>query len=339
MKTLDEELSAKHIRDFRVAYLENLLTPEEMSAVEKHVQICDECRTELESMKQWENMLRTNKDSMCPEPWDLFEYVRSGQDPGGTLGAHVDQCALCRSDAMAFAAEPQQKGVPSDLWEKIAGLSADRVEQARPAGRETYLGRLAASWSSFLRVAVPAVAAAAILFMVVFHHSADRSMLPVVGLSPVQWDMKAVGSGDMAPVPKAIVPKKERLAIVLLFQGFDKTPPPARIDSLYLALKPTEGLLGRYTAVSPLEVKKSMEENRVKGPDREDLCRMLHDKLRVDRVVLLTIDKHGTSFTIEAALTDPADLKTIRRRDVKSVSEAQLAAELKDAALSVLEIR
>lgn len=333
MKTLHEELSAKHVRDLRVAYLENLLTPEEMSAVEKHVQICDECRTELESLKQWENMLRTNKDSMCPEPWDLFEYVRSGHDPGGTLGAHVDQCALCRSDAAEFAAEPQHKGVPTDLWEKIAGLSADRVKQARPAGRETYLGRLAASWSSFLRVAVPAAAAAAaaIVFMVVFHHSADRSTLPVVGLSQVQW--------DMAPVPKAIVPKKERLAIVLLFQGFDKTPPPARIDSLYLALKPTEGLLGRYTVVSPLEVKKSMEENRVKGPDREDLCRMLHDKLRVDRVVLLTIDEHGTSFTIEAALTDPADLKTIRSRDVKSVSEAQLAPELKDAALSVLGIR
>ncbi len=339
MKTLDQELSEKHIGDLRLAYLENLLTPEEMAAVERHIQICAECRKELEDLKQWENTLRTNKNSMCPEPWELFDYVRTGQDPHGTLRAHVDECALCRSDAAAFEVEPHRKGVPSELWEKIAGLSAEHEKQAKPTVWETYLRRLAASWSGIFRVAVPAAAAAAILFMVVLHFPTDRGMPPEVGLSSVQWGVKLMAPGEMPPVAKAIGPKRERLAIVLLFQGFDRTPSQTRIDSLYRSLKPTKGLLRRYTLISPLEVKQSVIENRLEVLKRDDLCKMLNDKLRATRVVLLTIYKHGTSFDIEAKLTDPTTLKTLRSHDVSSVSEARLASELKDASLSVLESR
>lgn len=252
----------------------------------------------------------------------------------------MEECALCRSDAATFAVEPHESGIPAELWDKMAGLCTEQDKQERPARVETYLSRFAASWSRFFRLPVLATsAAAAVVLMVVLLYPTIRTVQPVVGLSSVQWHVKLMGPGEMPPVPKAITPKRDRLAMVIFFKGFDKTLSQKRIDSLYRSLKPTAGMLSRFNVVSPLEFKQSMVENRIRILNRDVLLKALHEKLRVNRVVLLTILKHDTSFDIEAQLVDSTNLKTLRSLDVRSLSQAELATALKNTSRSVLQLR
>ncbi len=340
MKNPDDELSEKHIGDRRVAYMENLLTPSEMSAVEKHVQTCADCRSELEDLKRWENTLRTNKDSMCPEQWELFDYARDGKDPGGKLRAHLDGCALCRSDVVTFAEEPLQGGVPSELWERIAGFYLKQDKQTIRTPGESYLSKLATAWSRFFHFPVLATSAVAVVvLMVVLFYPTSRNMQPVVGLSSVQWHIRLMRPGEMPPVRKAIVPKKDRLAMVIFFKGFDKAPSREQIDSLYRSLKPTAALLSRFNVVSPLAVKQTVEENQIGVIDRDNLFKLLYEKLGANRIVLLTIYKRGALFDIEAQLADSSNLKTLRSLDVRRITEADLAAKLKESTVSALEMR
>ncbi|MDQ7785032.1 MAG: zf-HC2 domain-containing protein [Desulfomonilaceae bacterium] len=340
MKNLGKEASENHIGDLRVAYLENLLTPSEKSAVERHLENCPDCRRELEDLKQWQVILRTHKNSLCPEPWEIFDYLRGAADPEGKIRAHLDECALCRSDAAALAVESRRSGVPSGLWERIADLSSAHGTQTTAPRGESLFSRLAELWSRFFPVPAAAVGAAAVaLLLAVLLYPTSRDIQPVVGLSSVQWDIKIMRPGESPRVSKGIALPKDRPAFVILFKGFDEIPSQQRIDSLYRSLKPTAGLLARFSVAAPLEVKQSLVEKEIEAPNRETLLKTLYDDLGTNPIVLLTIRKHPTSFDIEAESSDPTSGRILRSLDVKGVSEADLGAELRSAAFSVLDVK
>src|SRR5271157_159548 len=112
-KTMTDQVSNHHMDDLRLPYLEGLLSPEEQSNFEAHLRKCRACTSKLEEMSQWVSTFKDNAPEMCPEGWELFDYVRSGKDPSGMMLSHLKTCASCRADAESFRAYTSKQVVPA----------------------------------------------------------------------------------------------------------------------------------------------------------------------------------------------------------------------------------
>ena len=124
---MKDQLLDDHVDDLRLPYLEGLLSPEEKASFEDHLDQCPACKSKLEEMSRWASVLGENAHEMCPDAWELFDYVRSGKDLRGTISSHVETCHLCSTDVESFRKEISAEAVPEALWKKMQNLSQARV--------------------------------------------------------------------------------------------------------------------------------------------------------------------------------------------------------------------
>ena len=75
-----------------------MIAPAEKARLEEHLSTCDECALRVKELRETTAALKQNKQAFCPEPWELYEFAQSGDDPHGTVSIHVQDCPLCSED-------------------------------------------------------------------------------------------------------------------------------------------------------------------------------------------------------------------------------------------------
>jgi hypothetical protein len=341
MSNSNSHISNGHVEEWQLAYLEDLLSPDEISRFERHLEQCADCAKQLEEMSGWISLLKSNKAALCPEESELFDYACGRKDATGVLASHLVLCSSCRNTLESFEACTHQGRMPDALWKKMTRLD-------KPPARETTrirYARLYGLWEQLLDLFSPPLALAgavavgilAVVLLVPFFSTSG----PFLGLSSVAWAPDSSVSNLMG-VPGAAPPemtRKERLAVIIYFENFGRKPDRERIDDFYRLLDPGRDVRLHYDVVSPCQIKEAVESAGMKGDGREEILHVLKDKLSVSRTVILELSQKRGLFSVDASLTDNATGAVVGRRKISHVREARLSEELEAAADSVLKTK
>jgi len=340
MKTPNSDTPTEHIEELRLSYLEDLLSTEERSKFEEHLKQCPDCAKETEDMSRWVALLKGNKDALCPEEWELFDYACGREDSTGLVASHLDLCSSCRESVEAFRTLSPREGVPEGLWGRMTRLDEPPVSE--PAGISySWLYALWDQLAEFFStpLVLAGAVAAAILVVVLLHPQTTSG--PFLGLSTVAWAPDHATSnlmGGSESAPKEVAEKK-RLAIIVYFKGFSHKPAAEQIDAFYRILDPAREVRIHYEVVSPSQIKEAVESAGMTESGKEQILRVLRDKLSVSRALVMELSEKGNRFTIHAWLTDTASGTVVREHKIADVPETSLSEEMEGASDSVLRTK
>jgi hypothetical protein len=337
---VSNEQSDKHMDDLRVPYLEGLLNPEEKSKFENHLDECPACMSNLKEMGRWASALKARGKDLCPEPWELFDYIRSGKDVLGTVASHLRECPSCRADAESLQAGASRQSVPADLWREISSRSVKPAADL-PAGGvyERLMDVLDRVLDLFRPAVLVPVAVAATALLVVLLYPVGPAPR-TVALSSVSWTPDASELGLMGKEPAAGLlhhAKKDRLGVVILFTNFRRLPAQERIDSFYRGLEPSKEVRDRYDVLPPAEFSRLAGQEILKAPDDKSLITEMRSKLQISKAFVVEILPQGERFEVLTRLIDTATGETVKKRDFRDLSAAELNSALDDAIHSALQ--
>ncbi|MEW6530688.1 MAG: zf-HC2 domain-containing protein [Thermodesulfobacteriota bacterium] len=336
---MSNEHSDNHMDDLRLPYLEGLLSPEERSRFEAHVAECPACTSNLEDMGRWLSVLKAHGRDLCPEPWELFDYIRSGKDVLGTVASHLKECPSCRADAESLQVSTSRQRVPADLWAEISSRSEKPAADRLPGGLYQSLTDIFERVLDLFRpvVLAPVAVAAVVLIVVLLYPTGPAPR--VVALSSVSWTPDAAELGLMGKDRAPRLPheaKKDRLGVVILFKDFKRLPDQERIDSLYRALEPSKEVRDEYDVLAPAEFSRLAGQEVLKAPDDKALVTEMRSKLQISKAFVVEIVPQGDRFEVLTRLIDTATGEIIRKRDFRDLTEAELNSALDDAIHSTL---
>ncbi len=63
-------------------------------------------------------LLKCNKDALCPEEWELFDYARGGREVTGAVASHVNRCPSCQK-SLEVQKLVSTEGVSDALWDRM----------------------------------------------------------------------------------------------------------------------------------------------------------------------------------------------------------------------------
>ncbi len=235
------DLNEEHLL---LAYVEDLLDPQQRVLVEGHLLQCGRCVEEVHSLREVIHTLKRHRDAFCPEPWEIYEFVKFGRDPENRVALHLERCPADRDMARLF--DTRHEVIPKALWEKVRGIT-------RPKEEENWLSRLADRFRrpwSMPALGAAAMAAAVLVLVLVMPRETYR---PVAALSMVSWD----------EVPKPKNTTRPRVTVLLSFKGITPGPDQDQIDALYKAISPDMDLYESYSLVPPSEVKRAAERREI----------------------------------------------------------------------------
>jgi len=340
MKSSNSDVFSEHNEELRLAYLENLLSPDDNSKFEEHLKTCPDCAKQVGDLSVWISLLKSNKDALCPEEWQLFDYACGREDTTGAMASHLNLCSSCRNTVETFAASAPQKGMPNALWKKMTRLEGDQFPKERGASYAwlyEFWDQLANLFSPPLALA-GAVAAAVLVVVLLYPHTTSG---PFLGLSTVAWAPDQATSNLMGGYEAAPggVTKKNRLAIIVYFKGFKHKPEAEQIDALYRLLDPGREVRIHYEVVSPSQIKNAVESAGMAEGGKEEILRVLRDKLSVSHAVIMELSEKENRFTIHARLTDTASGNVVREHTVADMPAASLSEQTGAASDSVLKTK
>jgi len=292
-------------------------------------------------MSQWASLVSDNRQAICPEGWELFQYDRTGEDPLGVIASHLQTCASCEGELKSLRDRAQTQGVPRDLWEKMHRL---RGEPSPRLGRRPWpeqLLDLLVGMKDLFRpaVLVPAAVAAMVVLLVVTYPRAP--VVPrTVALSSVTWgpESGALGlmSGERAATSLPGDRGKEALAIAILLTNFRHPVDQDRIDSFYRALEPPLAIRDRYAIASPVEWRSAISDEKQQVTYDSALLAELRSKLGISQMLTLELIKDGESYSLRARLQDTTTGNIVRERDVRNLTENELFFALENISQSML---
>jgi hypothetical protein len=336
MEIMKDPMLDHHVDDLRLPYLEGLLGPEERSKFEDHVRKCPDCTSKLEEMSHWASVFENNARDMCPEGWQLFDYVRTGQDSTGMVSSHLEKCPLCLAEAESYKAHPSSQAMPEDLWKKMQSLSGKPTVDRSAGPSYQWVWETLDRIRDLFRPAVLApVAVAAVLLIVVFLYPAGPAPR-MVALSSVNWgpDLTLMSKGVRRTAP--VEAKKERLGAVILLSNFKRLPDQDRIDSFYRAIEPAGDIRERYEILSPDKLKQMAGEEPLRAVDDKALAEGMRSRLKISKALVIEIVSGGEKYGILSRLVDTSNGATIKKRDSWNLTEAELPSALEDATRSLL---
>jgi hypothetical protein len=338
MEIMTDQVLERHVDDLRAPYLEGLLSPEERSNFEDHVRQCPACTSRLKEMSRWVSVFKDNAREMCPDGWELFDYVRSGKDPRGMMSSHLETCASCRSDAESFRADASKQTMPADLWQKMKSLSG-----RRPAGRGAersyqWISDVVDRIMDLFRpaVLVPLAVAASVFIMVLLYPFGPAPIK--VALSSVNWgpepsSLNIMGSESPTSLPAEA--KRERLGVMILFSNVEQIPGQNRIDSFYRALEPPRNIRDRYQVVSPMELGRAAGKDLLRAADEKALIAIMRSKLSISKALVVEITPKEDRYTILARLIETGSGRVIRTWNSGKLTKAELISALEDSTQSL----
>jgi uncharacterized protein with PIN domain len=339
METMKDQLLDDHVDDLRLPYLEGLLSPEEKANFEDHLDQCPACKSKLEEMSRWTSILSENAREMCPDAWELFDYVRTGKDLRGTISSHVETCHLCSTDVESFRKEISREPVPQALWKKMQSLSGTPVADRLQATASEWLLEKLGSLMELLRptVLVPVAVAVTVLFVVFLYPTGPAPTM--VALSSVKWGPGPSALNLMGGDKDSILPseaKKEQLGVVILFSNVKQPPDQNLTDSLYRAIEPSKDVRDRYSVVSPDEIRQVAGKDLLNAPDEQSLVKVMRSELKISRAFVIQIVPSGNRYGIVARLINTDTGVITEKWDSWNLTEAELPAALERAGEALL---
>jgi len=307
-----------------LTYLEGRLSPREQAELERHLTGCPRCSTELRELSEIVGALRDNREAFCPEPWQVYELIHYGTDPEGRIAGHLDQCLSCR----ALAEQLKSEAAPR----MPAAVARELLDRTRP---ERSGGALAESrWQSvgirfFTKFRIPALAAGLAAAVIV----AAVLMLP--SSMPEYAVVLGTGSWETVPRPKEGM-ARPRVAMVIVFKGFDKQPSQSHIDELYNAAAPTMSVYERYHIIPPDAFRDRWKKDPLSSPDRQSLVRWLHEKLNASRAAIVTISPDGKEVSLEVDLLDTTTETVLQHEVARNVPQDLIKETVRRLVLSAL---
>ena len=304
-----------HVDDLRAPYLENLLSPKERSNFEEHLRQCPACASKLEEMSRWVSVFKDNAREMCPDGWELFDYVRSGKDTRGMISSHLDTCPSCRADAESFRADVSKRAMSADLWRKMKSLPVQQPASRGADGSYQWISDVVDRIMDLLRpVALVPLAVAAAVFLIVLLYPFGPASINVA-LSSVTWGpdssaLNIMGGDSSTSLPAEA--KQERLGVVILFSNVKQIPDQSRIDSFYRALEPPGDVRDRYYIVSPKELGRVAGADLLKAADDKSLIAVMRSKLGISEALIVEIVPRDDKYGIVARLIDTGAGRVIR---------------------------
>jgi len=309
--------------------------------VNEHVAHCVKCSKELRELHRVISTLKHDKETMCPEPWELCLFAQSGQDPTGRLARHVAECHLCREDVEMCKIVSEDQTLPQDLWARgkglLPGVGVDRGPAIETQGR---LSALFDWLSSLLSVPYVAVAAAAVLIVLVIIHPREGG-LPVLAVSPVTWGQEGGPVRLMAPEsaeggPTEYGEASQRVVATLIFlKDFNKPVKQSTIDAFYTAVQPGTEVAAQSLFLPPSALKNALAEGTVKTDSRANLLGSLRHNLHVSEVLSITIIPRDNVFDIDVEVIDTATGRTLEKKTETGVSESEISLKLQLASAIV----
>ena len=336
---MKDQLLDDHVDDLRLPYLEGLLSPEEKANFEDHLDQCPACKSKLEEMSRWTGVLKEKASEMCPESWELFDYVRTGKDPRGTISSHVETCSLCSVEVETFGKEITEKAVPDALWKKMQTLSGTTVADRTCGTASQWVLEKLGSLIEMLRptMLVPVAVAVTVLFVVFLYPTGPAPM--TVALSSVKWGPGPSASNLMGHEGRGNLPseaKKEQLGVVILFSNLKQPTDQNLTDSLYRAIEPPKDVRDRYNVVSPDEIREVAGKDLLNATNEESLVKVLRSKLKLSRAFVIEIVPSGNRYGVVARLINADTGVATGKWDSSNLTEAELPAAMEHAGEALL---
>jgi hypothetical protein len=336
--------------------------------IETHLTGGDPLAAQAARLEEMIASLSDYKEVFCPEVWRLYDFAVHAVDPAGLVNAHAAKCRVCldkiselRWACQADAAQP----VPCRLLEAVKKAQPARITLGDRCKR---FADLFAS-KAFVPAVSGALAAAAVVGVVVMYPRATEltrpkdlviagaeypraaqstpslgetlvkpSLYPPVteqvalGLSSVAWDPKIT---LMSPAIKATEAAKPKVAVVLVFKGFESELSQTKIDSLYEYLRPEKELRQKFSFAPPDKIRKCFPDGTASG-EKKQLLAELQTCASDSKVVVVTLSPDRDRTLVAAELIGPGG-DTLAAAPAKAASEQEIASAVKSAALSLLE--
>jgi hypothetical protein len=338
MEIMTDQALNHHVDDLRVPYLEGLLSSEERSSFEDHVRQCPACASKLEEMSHWVSTFKENAAEMCPDSWEVFDFVRSGKDPRGIISSHLDTCPSCRADAESLGADVSKRTMPADLWQKMKSLSGKQPASRRAEpSYQWILDAVDRIVDVFRPVALVPLTVAAAVFLIVLLYPFGPAPIKVA-LSSVNWGPEPSALNIMGAEPSTGLPleaKRERLGVVIVFSDVKRLPDQNLVDSFYRALEPPRNVRDRYQVVSPKELERTAGEDILKAADDSALIALMRSKLNVSKAFIVEVVPQEDKFAVLARLIDTGDGRVIRTWNSGKLTKAELVSALEDSTRSI----
>jgi hypothetical protein len=328
MKGMNQYKDCEEWGDLKIAYMEDLLSPEESEAFEAHMDACAECRAQLEQARVWTRLLEDNRAQLCPELWRIFEN-REQEDPH--IQTHISVCDQCAKDLEAFDAQGPNSQLPQELWQRMTGVPGSTRDTSDQGAPREFLGRFKEAISHMLwapGLAFATAAAAIIVAVLLFPVSKSNQF---VALSQVPWssiEIKRELMGPGAQGPKA--------ALMLKFKGFGQRPDQELADILYKALEPKGLQADKYDWVTPNETLKALSKKELDNWDIIRLSNAVNQSLQVKALALVTIEKTDRGYDLDAGMYEAPSGKALitgKRENVTRGGIIDAARALFDAML------
>jgi hypothetical protein len=318
--------ATEHPSDLLLPYAEGLLTPIEKEVLEDHLRGCAQCASELEELRETIALLERNKEALCPEHWELYEYVHYGKDPRGLICRHLQQCEPCSETARELGEKISPEAMPDQVWASVKQRlpSTHRNAPSAEPDSETFIDRLYRLFR-FPAIAVGVATAAVLAFVLLTPPQMPQS---VMALSSVAW--------ENAPKPKGLIPSAKRAAIVLTLKDFDPPWPRERIDALYEALAPPVEMYARFQIVPPRVVRESLDRSELRLAHTRALVDALAKKLSLAAVLVVTVTARGQGARVQVDLLDTSTGNVTYQKTEANIPWTNLDTAIRQLAFSAL---
>ncbi|MGC8659998.1 MAG: zf-HC2 domain-containing protein [Desulfomonilaceae bacterium] len=337
MKPIEEKALNDHPKDLLLGYLEGELPERDRLMVNAHIAHCEECALELESLSRFVETLKTEKHVFCPEPWELYEFIEDGQDPEGKLAKHLEKCPTCSAEITEYKKSSCQTILPSTL-KGILRCQFSTTSHSATTNRSRGFSWIFERVLSIFKVPVFAVGTAVVavlLAIILYPHGSPESF---IGLSDVNWIHEAnIGT------PKSLfsdIPKP-KLAIVVIFKGFNKPLPQATIDSLYEALEPKSVVLDRFQLVPPVDLRECLEKMRILKDKPFQALDAFYKESSISFALVVSITANGEKFQAQSQVLDIRNGQSLAESVRSNLSTTELVSTLNNSLtlLNHVEIR
>ncbi len=357
MKTIDENDMKNHPQDMLLGYLEGTLAVEDHDMVGGHLGQCEECAAEMDSLGKLAEILKSEKHVFCPEPWEWYEFIENGYNPGERLSSHLEICPLCSAEVAKYNHSATQETLPTLIKEalKEAYPQTSCSKHSEAQDRFEWIPNWLSPMFRFPTLAFGA-ALAAILAVVVLY---PRGNVPIfLGVSSEDWEeampvaksalpesvlthreSKAVGANSpfhkYSPKSRSVERLKPKVAAIVVFSGFDKPLPQSTVDSLYEALRPTSEGERRFEFSNPSQLKKFLDNATNQNLTPAQVLNEFYKQSSITFAIVVKVEAQRDKFGLKTVVIDARSGETLAESFKNGLPGTELASAARES-LSLL---
>lgn len=352
MKPPDKTESDDHPKDILLAYLEGTLSGERKAIVEAHINTCNQCAGELNSLGNLLGILKTEKEVFCPEAWELYEFIEIGNDPEGRLAGHLQNCPLCCAEVADYRETAIQKTLPIEIKAELRKVFPQSAKSHIANDKKAFAQAL--EWLNsifrFPALAIGTAVAAVLAVILLYPHGTVPTF---IGVSSENWEETGLQATPKSLFPGTSARKeiakstplmghggsrpmlfeapKSKICSVIIFSGFEKPLPQSTIDALYEGLKPTAELEKRFQFSTPSQLKQFLDKvgNRHLSPS--EVLNEFYKESSINFTLLANIKAEKDKFGLKAQVIDTHSGAILAESIQSGLSGTELASKVNDS--------